>query len=420
MKSIIKIDEEYIKTFLSEAKYRVAYAAPGISEAIANILLIKWKNFDPNEVRIILDISSDICRLGYGTAEAVQLLDNTAKELGDGRLVCHQEGIRIGILISDSRVCFFAPTALLIESGTESSVRPNGIILEPVPSDVLKEIGLGEKREAEQAIGLDKVKSDKITEVINDIKENPPQKFDVARKVRVFNSRFEFVELKVEGCFLSRRKVTIPPKLMGLAGDEDLRNRIRSTFQLITGDELAGKETEVNENKIKKDRKTIEDCWLRNIDGYGKVVLRENKDGLNKDINDLKKLVDDYQKGLKEKLSAIIEKNAASLTEQLTPSLKSNPSPKDLGLNPTGETVKKYVYHEIMKVFGPADKYIKEMKVEVVYKNVSYELLHNEEFLAAADRAFPHIKFLHEEYDALKGLEVIPKPISIFKTPYKY
>ncbi|CAG1770078.1 hypothetical protein BAC3_00767 [uncultured bacterium] len=301
MKSIVKVDEEYIKTFLSESKYRVAYIAPGISEAIANILSEKWKNFDPNEVRIILDISSDICRLGYGTAKAVQLLDDTAKKLGGGRLVCHQEGIRIGILISDSRVCFFAPTALLIESGTESSIRPNGIILEPVPFDVLKEIGLGEKREAEQAIGLDKVKSDKITAVIEDIKQNPPQKFDVARKVRVFNSRFEFVELRIEGCFLSRHKVSIPPELMGLAGDENLRNRIRSTFQLITGDEIIGKETEVTENKIKEFRKKIENRCLGNIDGYGKVVLRENKDKLNKDLENLKKLVADYQKGCKGK-----------------------------------------------------------------------------------------------------------------------
>lgn len=408
MKSIIKVDEEYIKTFLSEAKYRVAYAAPGISEAIANILLEKWKNFDPNEVRIILDISSDICRLGYGTAEAVQLLDNTAKKLGGGRLVCHQEGIRIGILISDSRVCFFAPTALLIESGTESSIRPNGIILEPVPSDVLKEIGFGEKREAEQTIGLDKVKSDKITEVIKDIKQNPPQKFDVARKVRVFNSRFEFVELKVEGCFLSRHKVTIPSELMGLADDEDLRNRIRSTFQLINGDEMAGKETEVNENKIKNFRKKIEDDWLCNIDGYGKVVLRENKNELNKRINNLKKLVEDYQKGIKEKLSAIIEKNADSLTEQLTKSLKSNlPSrwKKDMEANPKEEIVKKRVHDTIMKAFGTAEDYLKEMKVDVIFKNVSYESLQNEEFLAAANKAFPHINFLLEEYDALKGLE---------------
>lgn len=95
---------------------------------------------------------------------------------------------------------------------------------------------------------------------------------------------------------------------MGLAGDEDLRNRIRSTFQLINGDEMTGKETEVNENKIKKFRKKIEDNWLCNIDGYGKVVLRENKDELNEDIKNLKKLVEDYQKGINEKLSAIIKK----------------------------------------------------------------------------------------------------------------
>ena len=43
MESIVKVDENYIiKDFLSEAKYRVTYAVPGISTAIADILSEKW------------------------------------------------------------------------------------------------------------------------------------------------------------------------------------------------------------------------------------------------------------------------------------------------------------------------------------------------------------------------------------------
>ncbi len=76
-----------------------------------------------------------------------------------------------------------------------------------------------------------------------------------------------------------------------------------------------------------------------------------------------------------------------------------------MGANPTEEMIKKRVRDEIMKAFGTADKYIKEMKVEVIFKNVSYESLQNKEFLDAAKKAFPYVEFFYEEYDALKGLE---------------
>lgn len=352
-------------------------------------------------------------RLGYGSpdgsADALEELDEIAKKLGEGRMVCHQDGIRIGILISDSRACIFAPTALLIESSTESINRPNGVIIEPVPANILKEVGLGDRKEADQAIGLDKVMSSEIKKVVEDIKKNPPQKFDVARKVRVFNARFEFVELKIEGCFLSRHKVTIPSELMGLAGDANMQKRLRSSFQLITGDEIFGEKDTVNEKKIVEERKKIEDKWLGNITGYGKAVLRENKDDLNKDIEELRKIVKKYSDAIKEKLKKSIEANVNSLAEQLLPGLKTKfPDrwKKDMGKDAPEEKMKKRLIDEIGICFRDADNYIKEMKVEVIYKNVSYESLQNKEFIEAAQKAFPYLEVLHEEHDALQGNEV--------------
>jgi hypothetical protein len=62
---------------------------------------------------------------------------------------------------------------------------------------------------------------------------NPPVKFDLARKVRVFNARFEFVEFELHGLSLSRKRVPIPSDLMGLAKDSNAQRLLRSSFQLI-------------------------------------------------------------------------------------------------------------------------------------------------------------------------------------------
>lgn len=410
MESIIKVDENFIKQFFGEAKYRLAYIAPGISKPVADIIAAKWASLDPAEVRIILDVNSEIYRLGYGSADgsadAMQFLDKKAKELGGERLVCHQEGIRIGILISDSRVCFFAPTALLIESGTEQKTRPNGIIIEPVPPSVIKEIGLGEKKESEQTIGLDKVNTSKIAAVIEDIKQNPPQKFDVARKVRVFNSRFEFVEFKVEGCSLSKHKVAIPPELMGLADDEELKKRLRSSFQLITNTTEFDKNSKISEKTITDFRKKIEDEFLGNIPGYGKAILRENKEAFNKKVEELSKVVNDFKTAIKSKLDEAIKNNISTLTERLLPSVEQHVPArwkKDMGQNPKKSDLKNRLEAEISNAFGKSEFYVNDMKAEAVFKNVSYESLQDVKFMDSAKKAFPYVDLFHEEYDALKG-----------------
>jgi hypothetical protein len=58
-------------------------------------------------------------------------------------------------------------------------------------------------------------------------------KFDLARKVRVFNARFEFVEFELHGLFLARKRVPIPSDLMGLAKEPKAQKLLRSSFQLI-------------------------------------------------------------------------------------------------------------------------------------------------------------------------------------------
>jgi hypothetical protein len=86
-----------------------------------------------------------------------------------------------------------------------------------------------------------------------DLNANPPMKFDLARKVRVFNARFEFVEFELRGLQLFRKRVPIPSDLMGLANPKT-QNLLRNSFQLI------GEDAELSDGEIIGGRHSGDDC----------------------------------------------------------------------------------------------------------------------------------------------------------------
>jgi hypothetical protein len=124
----------------------------------------------------------------------------------------------------------YAPTPLLIEAGSQQENRPNAVIVGPPPLSVLREMGFGENGYSDQTIGLDLAKDIEIKPVLDDLQINPPQKFDLARTVRVFNAHIEFVDFNLVGASIARKTVRIPARLMGLAGDEATARLLRASI----------------------------------------------------------------------------------------------------------------------------------------------------------------------------------------------
>ena len=102
-------------------------------------------------------------------------------------------------------------------------------------------------------------------------KANPPTKFDLAQKVRVFNAQIEFVDFEVRGAALSRKTVPIPSDLMGFAKDPKVQSLLRSSFQLIE------KDAELSGESVTRLRKAIAHRYLKVLPNYGTVVLRRDK-----------------------------------------------------------------------------------------------------------------------------------------------
>jgi hypothetical protein len=104
--------------------------------------------------------------------------------------------------------------------------------------------------------------------LLHNLPLNPPQKFDIARTVRVFNSSFEFVEFEPIGTALHRKTAPIPGKLMGLAGDERTQKLLRTSFRVIDdSDAICG-------SHLHRRKQLIARRFIKPVAGYGTVILR--------------------------------------------------------------------------------------------------------------------------------------------------
>lgn len=402
--SITNADEAKLIEYIAEARQRLVYLAPGVSEPLARALADRWRHLGCEAVTVILDVDPEVCRLGYGTIEGLKLIRDEASRLG--ALVSHQPGVRIGVLIADDRTLIFSPTPLLIEAGSDAPERPNAIELSTSPPALLQDVGLGPRGPSDQAVGLDPVEPERLAELEQDLESAPPVKFDLARRVRVFTSRFQFVELEMAGCFISRRKVRIPSSLVGLAR-QDIERQFHAHFDLIQRGGLAVESHDgkvITERSLDEKRRDLVRRFLVLLAGYGSVILRAKKKEFNEAVEELRRDVEAFSKGVKDQLQKQIERSRDAVVEALLPAVERNPPDeytKAHGPRPPRDFLRRRLIEDIGRAFGTADRLVNDMRVNLVFKDVAYESLVDEKFLEIARSALPDVKFLHDEYDAV-------------------
>ena len=404
--SITYVDDYKLIEAIRNAQHRLVFLAPGVNQDIAAELTEAWKRLNKEAVTVILDVDAEVCRLGYGTLEGLKTLREAAS--GMGALVCHQPGVRLGLIVSDDITLVYSPTPLLIEAGSKQAEQPNAIILDAVPKQLASDIGLGDNPNLDRVIGLDPVKPHQIDELAQDLSVAPPVKFNLARQVRVFTSHFQFVELEMTGCYISHKKVPIPSDLMGLANEKDIQSQLHAHFNLVNKGRLEVKDGDrvLTEETLRKKRQEIAGGFLIPLKGYGSVVLRANKTYFEKAVSALSEDVKKYQSGIKAELQKQMDQNADALIKALLPTIKQNPPEAYVKFHGRGiseKQLQQLLEKDIKSAFGKAEDLAQEMTVKWVFKDVTYESLTDTKFLKVAREAMPNVPFLHDEYDAAKS-----------------
>jgi hypothetical protein len=297
------------------------------------------------------------------------------------------------MVIADDQTLVFTPVPRLVEAGPNTTAGANAIRLGPAPKAI--EAELGGTGEDSLRIGRQTLSPGRFEETKAALKASPPQAFDVARQVVVFNAFIEFVEIEVRGTELSRRTFRIPPFLLAVA-DSKVREQLKTSYSLQPDKLLDG-------SAVERDRKLLTSKFLRVIPRYGTVVLRKDKDDLIDAIEELADSVKAFGERARSDLQAQIDKTVAELKASLLPGLLQNP-PAEWTLL-TGRPLDKgrieaNLEAELRAAFGSAANVAAGMSVHHRFKGVTHEMLRDKAFIAAARKAVPELESLYLEFSA--------------------
>jgi len=406
-RSITHVNDSVLVDHIQAANRRVLFMAPGVSKAVADALTEAGQRIGQEAVDVIIDMDPEVYRLGYGTVDGLAAIDRAAQ--GGAVRLCSQPGVRLGVLIADDTTVVYAPTPELIESGAEKPSQPNAIVLDAPPAALASDVGLGAQPTRERTVGLDSVAPVEMEAVRQNLEKNPPARFDLARKVRVYNSYFQFVELELVNCYVSRRKVKLPGYLVGLGANTDLAARFQAQFDLFQGEELAVETGEddrkITEKSLRKQREVIARNYLISVTGYGMVIAKQQKADFEADVASLRKDVECFMAGVESQVFDHIEKMTKTLVDAFLPSVRQQPPRHFLkysGRDLTDEKIERLLTEDVGEILAQAVSVAQKMEVRHVYKDIAYEAVQDDKFQVAARKAGLDLDEIFREATAIQ------------------
>jgi hypothetical protein len=403
---------------ISRARRRLVVICPALTEAVGEALAARLdEGFEG--ATIILDADPEVYRLGYGTVAGFDRVRTASdRNLNDLRI---QPGVRIGVVISDDVTMIFSPVPRLIEAGSTSIEKPNAIVLSATSADrVAEAAGAGAAEAAERhEIGRSALTPVTADILKADLSNNPPQQFDVARALRVFTSKIQYVEIQVENYRLSSRQVPIPEDLLDIT-DEQLRDRISGRlrvpaevlgpFEILVETKNGKAVVKGDEQWVTRERKRIEDKYTYVIPRYGRVIFHRDKVQFGEEIERFRRNVDEYCWAARRAFSDTKSGLESRLMAEYLPRWKRHPPPffARHGAPTTEENLKPELQDRVGKMIDAALSFQNPV-VRVVHKDVAMQSLHDQEFRAPLEKAMRRRGVPITEIKTLFGIgEVAP------------
>lgn len=385
------ISDEAAARSIRTARNRAVYATPGVTDTVAAALIEARGRLGRAKVRVVLDGSANALRLGYGQADSMSML------LEHGVDVRVEPGLRVSLLVVDDRAAVFMLPAMMVEDPNLPR-GPNALIL---PSDqvdgilrtVAPDLSSGQAEDAGGSvlpqIGRSSLSAEQVKKVEAELVNNPPQRFDLARTLNVFNAYIEFIELRLTGMQITRHTVKLPQDLILALRDEATSRRLRTSFNLVDGASKVGREAESIETRVRN----LRDRFVRPIGDLGTITLRSKRKEVDALIEAIRVDIERFRNTVVERLTREIEASRAKLVTGLTPALRKKP-PQDLldqvSSKLTTEHMTRYLSHRLEEVFPRAETLVGEMKLDCIRKGVTYETLASGDFQEKVRDAFPY------------------------------
>ena len=412
------VNDSTLSAAIRQTQQTLVYVAPGISKPVVDCISESMQGKPNLLVTIIIDLDPEVYRLGYGTEEGLRALQQLA-EIQHLELR-QQEGIRVGLLVTDQRTLVYSPTPLLIEAGSTTEEKPNAIVIsrdaEPTAA-LLHACGAPSAEDAGTPppqlaeVGRMPATPTAVEASLSSLKEVPPKKFSVARIERVYESKIQFVEIELTGYRLSAKRVNIPNDL--LVGEEKaFKERLKNSFLLLQGEQTIKvyipvfdldtaeqkpaqigcepQTEEWSEATLEEQRKALYDEFLINVPRFGHVIMRRNRPDLDKRLKLLEVQIKAFNTAIQEELAGKLKEAVKALAQTLLPRIRDRLPQRYKRVLPTStasdDLLLSLLEQDLAKSFGSSAEVFKP-ELRWVFKDVTYESISDKLFKDSLSKA---------------------------------
>lgn len=399
-------------------QHTLVYVAPGISKPVVEAIGESLGSKPHLLVTAIIDLDPEVYRLGFGTEEGLRALQELAGQ--QQFALRQQEGLRVGLLVTDQRTLVYSPTPLLIEAGSTSEEKPNAIVIsrDADPTAALlhacgaPSFGDASTPPPQQAeVGRQPATPKAVEASLASLKEIPPKKFSVARIERVYESKIQFVEIELTGYRLSAKRVNIPNDL--LVGEEKaFKERLKNSFLLLQGEQtitvripVFDLETakpkpaqnggqppteEWSEATLEEQRKALYEEFLISVPRFGHVIMRRNRPDFDKRLNLLETQIEAFNTAIQKELGAKLTEAVQALARTLLPRVQDRLPQRYKRVLPVSapndELILSILEQDLATSFGSSAEVFKP-ELRWVFKDVTYESISDSRFREALGKA---------------------------------
>src|SRR4029077_8891374 len=122
-------------------------------------------------------------------------------------------------------------------------------------------------------------------------------------------------------------------------------------------------------------------------------------------VDELREEVKKFKESAKEKLDAAINKNCGDVIARLLPAVRLKIPTRwraTLGSNPSDDLIRRRLEQELKAAYRNADAYLDKIEIRLIYKDITIEMLRDQEFAKAAEKARLFLAEMYEEYQAAR------------------
>lgn len=397
-RSFVTATDDRLIELITSAKHRLAVITPGLTTSVARSVAARMHDLPQLALTVVLDADPEVYRMGYGDTEALNIIRNASvKHMFDLR---EQPGVRIGLVISDDRTIVYAPVSRNVEAGSTTADKPNAIEISGRSTNRLAEAcGVDEGEQGAQEIGKQGMEPGRVEQMQVNLQANPPQPADLTRRLTVFQSEVQFIELTVRNSRFSTRKITLPPEFQKIT-DKALKQNINSRLavpidldkrvEVTIATEHGPERLKINEAYIEKERARIEDNYLYLLKRRGKVILRRNKDPLARELDRLQEMIKAYRKALHERFEEHRNEFCQTMLKEFVEMFLDQPPPNLVRRQRVDRaSCERYIEMKAGDMFDEAVSFGPPEHV-VVYKEFAIEDLQNAKLMLSLKRTLDH------------------------------